>query len=372
MPPFSRAKEGMYFTEEKFVMSNDALYRSIGDLGSVEGWKHLPIIECGERLVPLGAFSDYPQIATDSIYAGERHSSPYPYEQLRSSMFAIFVREGVAERLAKAAELLPLGHMLLVWDAYRPLAVQQALFNYYVGVLEGKGTPHDQAMVDAQRFVSIPSNDTTKPPPHNTGGAVDLTIIRFSEKDWREMERLTEIVRMPETSENWRQIYATEMERQQLIREASVPLEMGTVFDGVHPETATRFYEELDPVLLDEKKHRCFINRRLFWNVMVAAGFSNYPEEWWHFDFGNQFDAARTGRTAIYGAAGFSKENEDWETMRRGHYFGSVAIAEHRHPAEAVNKLGEVDRHELYPFVRDITMRTGHLKHTAHPQAAAL
>ena len=78
MPPFSRAKEGMYFTEEKFVMSNDALYRSIGDLGSVEGWKHLPIIECGERLVPLGAFSNYPQIATDSIYAGERHSSPYP------------------------------------------------------------------------------------------------------------------------------------------------------------------------------------------------------------------------------------------------------------------------------------------------------
>ncbi|MEK7582294.1 MAG: M15 family metallopeptidase, partial [Patescibacteria group bacterium] len=361
-----------FVREERLAMSDHVLDCPIGELGSVDGWKQLPISECGEQLVPLGAFSNYPQIATDSIYAGERRSSPYPCEQLRSSMFAVFVREGVAERLAKVAELLPSGHMLLVWDAYRPLAVQQALFNYYVGVLEKNGTSHDQAIVDAQRFVSIPSNDPTKPPPHNTGGAVDLTIIRFSEKDWREMERLTVIVRMPETGENWQQIYAAEMERQQLIREASVPLEMGTVFDGVHPETATRFYEELNPTLLDEKRQKCLINRRLFWNVMVAAGFSNYPEEWWHFDFGNQFDAVRTGRQAIYGAATFSKENEDWETMRRGHYFGSVAIAERRHPAEAVNKLGEVNMHEYYPFVRDITMRTGHLKHTVHPQGAAI
>lgn len=98
-------------------MSDHVLNRPIGELGSVDGWKQLPISECGERLVPLGAFSNYPQIATDSIYAGERNSSPYPCEQLRSSMLAVFVREGVAERLAKATELLPSGHMLLVWDA---------------------------------------------------------------------------------------------------------------------------------------------------------------------------------------------------------------------------------------------------------------
>jgi D-alanyl-D-alanine dipeptidase len=354
-------------------MSKHVLYRPIGELGSVCGWKQLPIEECGERLVPLGAFSDYPQIATDSIYVGEKHSSPYPCTQLHNSMFTVFVREGVAKRLGEAASLLPSGYMFLVWDAYRPLTVQQALFDYYVGVLEKRGTLHDQAAIDAQRFVSIPSNDSTKPPPHNTGGAVDLTIIRFSEKDWREMERLTGIVRMVETSENWRQIYAAEMERQQFIREASAPLDMGTVFDGVHPETATRFYEGLDSAQLDERGQRCLINRRLFWNVMTTAGFSNYPEEWWHFDFGNQFDAARTGRGAIYGAATFTQENEEWEKMRRGHYFGCVAISERRHPAEAVNKLGQVEKQcEFYPFVRDITGRTGHLKHTLHPQAAAL
>ena len=141
----------------------------------------------------------------------------------------------------------------------------------------------------------------------------------------------------------------------------------------MNPETSTRFYEELDPAQLDDQGRQCLVNRRLLWNVMTQVGFSNYPEEWWHFDFGNQFDAIQSGRQAIYGAAVFTQENECWENMRRGHYFGCVAISEHRHPAEAVNKLGEVEKkHEFYPFIRDITARTGHLKLTVHPQAAAL
>jgi D-alanyl-D-alanine dipeptidase len=332
-------------------MGNRVLGRPIGELGSVlvEEWKQLPITECGERLVPLGAFSDYPQIATDSIYFGERNSSPYDTGEFKGALLTVFVREGVAQRLAKVSSLLPSEYMLLVWDAYRPLTVQRSLFDHYVRVLENRGVSHEQAVVDAQRFVSIPSDYPFNPPPHNTGGAVDLTIIRFPEKEWRDMERLTGIVRMPEASEDWQQhTYTAEMERQRLIRESSMPLEMGTVFDGVHPETATRFYEELDPAQLGDKERQCLNNRRWLWNAMVEAGFSNYSEEWWHFDFGNQFDAARTGWPAVYGTAELSKENEVWEIMRRKHYFGYVAI---------------------YPFVCDITARTGDLKHTTHPQA---
>jgi D-alanyl-D-alanine dipeptidase len=338
--------------------------KPIDQFGTVDGWKKLPIEECDERLVPIGAFSLYPQIATDSIYVGERDSSPYGCAKLKSSMFTTFVREGVAERLARAAEFLPLGHMLLVWDAYRSLEVQRALFEYYVGVLENKGITHDLALIEAQKFVSIPSDDPTKPPPHNTGGAVDLTVIRFSESNWQEMERLTKIVKVFETNENWGQIYEAEMRRQQLIREASIPLEMGTVFDGVHPQTATRFYEELTE--LNEKERQILNNRRILWNVMNEAGFSNYPEEWWHFDYGNQFFSALTGRMAIYGPAPFSEENGKWEEIRRGHYFGSVRMAENR---DSVNKTG---RSALHAFVRKITNQTGHLRRTTHPQAANL
>lgn len=342
------------------------LTKAVGELGSVAGWKSLPIRECGEPLVALGSFSKYPQIATSSIYVGERKDSPYPCAKLQGSLFTMFVREGVAKKLAPAAALLPFDHMLLVWDAYRSLTVQKALFDYFVEVLEGKGVPHDQAIVDAQKFVSIPSEDPTRPPPHNTGGAVDLTIIRINADMAKKMERLNRIVAMTENSDNWKQIYEAEMERIEIIRAHSLPLEMGTVFDGVHPETATRFYEEHPPQVgtLDERRRD---NRRLLYNVMAAVGFSNYPEEWWHFDFGNQFDMARTGRQAIYGGAVYSKDNEAHEKMRRGHYAGCVAISEQRHPGQW-NKTPDV----LYPFVSEITQRTGHLQHTSHPQAAAI
>lgn len=350
-----------------FLQFGFKLNRPIGQLGSVDGWKSLPIQECGEPLVALGSFSNYPQIATSSIYVGERQDSPYPLAKLAGSLFTVFVREGVAKMLSKAARLLPKGDMLLVWDAYRPLTVQRALFDYYVSVLESRGTPHEQASVDAQKFVSIPSDDPTRPPPHSTGGAVDLTIIRFSADAWRGMERLNRVVAMHEASENWKQIYEAEMQRIKLIRETAMPLKMGTVFDGVHPETATRFYEELGSARLNDEGHQCLDNRRLLWNVMVKAGFSNYLEEWWHFDYGNQFDGARTGNPAIYGPAVFSKKNERQEEIRCGHYAGCVAISENRHPGGA-GKLP----HELYPFVAGITAKTGHLQHTSHPQAAAL
>jgi D-alanyl-D-alanine dipeptidase len=315
--------------------------------------------------VPLGAFSDFPQIATDSIYVGERTSSPYPTTKLDGALFTVFVRQGVAERLAKAAAMLPRGHMLLVWDAYRTLSVQQALFDYFVKVLVQRGIPREQAIIDAQQFVSIPSGDPTRPPPHNTGGAVDLTIIYVAEPNWQRMEELMAIIQQPETPTNWRDIYAAEMERQQLIREAAMPLPMGTVFDGVCGETATRFYEDLDENGMTGEE--CVIRtfRRLLYNVMTAVGFSNYPAEWWHFDVGNQFAAKRTGKPAIYGAAVLSEENHQHEAMRRDHYMGCVRIHDGAVPQTKVP-------HELLPFVKEITARTGDIRHTTHPRADAI
>jgi len=305
----------------------------------------------------------------DAIYVGERNSSPYGCLKLAGSMFAVFARDGVAKMLADASALLPRAHMLLVWDAYRPLAVQQALFDSYVSELEGRGVAHDQAIVDAQRFVSIPTTDQTKPPPHNTGGSVDLTIIRFNETDWREMERLAKDSRVFDQDGDWKGVYASEMRRQQLIREASTPLAMGTPFDGVQQETATRFYEDADITSLDDVSRQRLLNRRLLCNAMTGAGFSNYPDEWWHYDFGNQFDAARTGKKAIYGAISLSTENEAWEKIRRGHYLGNITIANRQHVPEQVGKLG---LSALYTFVRDLVRTTGNMGYTTHSQAAGL
>ena len=89
----------------------------IPSLGSIKGWKEIPIGECGEKLVPLGPFSEHNgYILQDSIYCGERVSSPYGFFEIMGSLITPFVREGVAKRLAKAVSLLPAGHVFLVWD----------------------------------------------------------------------------------------------------------------------------------------------------------------------------------------------------------------------------------------------------------------
>ncbi|MDO8518333.1 MAG: M15 family metallopeptidase [bacterium] len=308
------------------MLHNNALYWPIPLLKDVDGWKKLPIIECGEPLVPIGPFSRYPHIATSAIYAGERQDSPYAYGQLDGALLTTFVRQGVAEHLAQVAFRLPPRHMPLVLDAYRPLSVQRALFLYYCDVLIKRGIPGDQALEEAQQFVSIPSEDPTCPPPHNTGGAVDLTIIRFDAGYWKELMRLNQDIRQfdPSFSENWEYLYQAELKRSWLIREASVPLAMGTVFDAVQPKTATRFYERLPVDHLTPVISEIRNNRRMFYNTMASAGFSNYSEEWWHFDGGNQFAMARTGRQAIYGATTLSAENKRHEQMYRA-WYGTLA-----------------------------------------------
>jgi len=338
--------------------------KPIGALGSVDGWKTLSIKECGEPLVPLGPFSPYRQIATDAIYFGAANSSPYPMAKLDGALVTIFVREGIANRLARATTMLPPGFMILVWDAYRTLSVQKALFDYFVEVLRGRGLSHEQAIEDAQKFVSIPSDDPSKAPPHNTGGAVDLTLIRFTPAAWKRMRMLTKAASVKETADNWRGIFKAEMERLQLIRQAEL-LDMGTVFDEVLPQTETCYYEGLDERQLTAHERKIRDNRRLLHQVMAAVGLSNYPAEWWHYDGGNQFAAARTGEGAIYGPATFSSENEEHEAIRRGHHFRCVNFAEGRQPR------GKIE-HEFYPFVRDVVAQTGNLRHTTQPMAAAI
>lgn len=43
----------------------------------------------------------------------------------------------------------------------------------------------------------------------------------------------------------------------------------------------TPYFRETNPLF-----HQ---NRKILYDAMIIAGFTNYPEEWWHFDFGNQF-----------------------------------------------------------------------------------
>lgn len=174
----------------------------------------------------------------------------------------MYLRDKAAKALVRAAKLLPDGLKIVVWDAWRPLGVQQSLFDTFKAELARKNPEwnNDRLNKETQTYVSLPSSDPKKPSPHNTGGAIDLSLCDFENK----------------------------------------PLPMGVPFDFFGKESSTNYYENLPNITPEQIVYRN--NRRLLFHIMSRAGFTNYEEEFWHYDFGNQFDAVRKNAVAVYGA----------------------------------------------------------------------
>lgn len=213
--------------------------------------KGISIEDCGEELVKLGE-KDF---ILEPMYFQWGHNDS-PQMELRS---------GVLERLKKAQEILRSQKgakwSLKIWDCYRTLKTQQLLFDEYYRELEFDNPEWDQAKIKeaVQTFVSFPSHDPNYPAPHNTGGAVDLTIL----------------------DENGEE------------------LDMGTPFDEFTEKSYTDHFAAQE----DEESKAIHSNRMLLKSIMAEAGFCNYSEEWWHFSYGDQAWAiANNLNTAIYGS----------------------------------------------------------------------
>jgi D-alanyl-D-alanine dipeptidase len=215
----------------------------------MEKWQAIPISECGEPLVVVSG----PRLHARPIYL-ERGYGSAPRE--------IWLRRGAATRLAEAAAALPEGLRLVLWDGWRPLGLQQELYHRYRDeIAAAEGLSGAELELETQVFVTKPSADPASPSPHLTGGAIDLTLGDAGGE----------------------------------------VLEMGGDFDELGPRSRTDYYERPHPAAAAELELR--ERRRLLCSVMAAAGFSNYPAEWWHFDFGNQFHCHRVGGVACYGLA---------------------------------------------------------------------
>lgn len=329
------------------------------------GWKEVQISESREPLVPLGPFTDYNLLAQDSIYFGERTTSPYQNSRLEGILITPFVREGLARRLQKAEDLLPEGHIFLIWDAYRTVEVQRALFDHYrLRLSKQRSDLSDEELIqEAQRFVSLPSVDPLKPSPHNTGGVVDLTIVKLPVMVWREITKSQNL-----KNTDWQTVYRREMEKMKLVREFGQPLDMGTPFDYVGAETATNYYEHLAQkrsLTLDEKV--ILSNRRLLFNSLRAVGVLNYPEEWWHYSYGDQMCGRQRQISAIYGPAQMSPENYVWERMRRLHYLGNVRIHLFQSDYSEMESVNPV-----LQFVVETAKDSGDPRYSKHPEAVQI
>jgi zinc D-Ala-D-Ala dipeptidase len=210
------------------------------------GWRDVPIDPVDEPLVRVADIDG--RIRDDPRY----HRAGLPGAQTAGRL-----REGVADALARAARALPDGTTLVVWDGYRSIETQAALYDGYLAELTmvHPDQPADALEEAAARYVTPPSRSPLAPPPHLTGGAVDLTL---GDGDGR-------------------------------------PLDLGTDFDAFVPEAGSRALEGRALPARD-------LRRLLFW-TMHDQGFTAYAEEWWHFDLGDQFWGLVRDRPARYAAA---------------------------------------------------------------------
>jgi D-alanyl-D-alanine dipeptidase len=204
--------------------------------------RSMTIEECGEPLVPMNTM---PEVLINH--------PEYYIQGLKGSLPVCYARLSAFKKIVKAAELLPKGYKFVVLDAWRPIEVQQSLFDAFKTIVRERHPEiedENEITEMTTQFVALPSIDDKKPSPHNTGGAVDLTIAD----------------------------------------ENGIWLDMGTCFDETTDRTVTRYYEEKleSGDHLSEREIGISKNRRLLYHIMIKAGFTNYTDEWWHYDFGDQ------------------------------------------------------------------------------------
>jgi D-alanyl-D-alanine dipeptidase len=189
----------------------------------------VPVVECGEPLIEIE-----------------------PSSRLSVARRPMLGREGASTKLDLAARSLPEGYNLLVVDAFRSAAAQEARWRTRLEEMTKRmpGATTEEIERTARRFTAPPGKIGSG---HQTGGAFDVTLTDGS----------------------------------------GAPLDMGTDVKEATPLTPTHAHG-----LTSAQRSR----RTILLEAMERAGFTNYPNEWWHFSFGDRMWAAYSGASrAIYG-----------------------------------------------------------------------
>ncbi|MBI1293670.1 hypothetical protein GC175_01780 [bacterium] len=214
---------------------------------------NIPIEECGEPLLSVSDVVPNLRIQMTSIR----------YEYAGSN--TLYARKSVCGMLKSvAAELAP-AYELILFDAYRPIEYQRMRYRSVFDSLRTKYPLKTDEEIEALTFAVVfpPDEDPSKPPPHATGGAVDVAIASNG-----------------------------------------ALLDFGSSY-GIYNETENPRHLT-NSSLVNEVQRQ---NREMLIRVMVKAGFSNYPGEWWHFMYGDREYAVYEGFShAFYGRVSLEQE----------------------------------------------------------------
>jgi zinc D-Ala-D-Ala dipeptidase len=209
-------------------------------------YRQVPIQECGEPLVPIplelfAIETPHPYIKCGADYAGK---SPY------------FLRQGVLDHLIQAQDRLQQlrpGWRIQIFDAYRPVEVQQYMVDYtfrqtaadrHLDLDQLSPAETAQIFEDVYTIWAIPSSDLATPPPHSTGAAIDLTLVD---------------------------------QNNQMV-------DMGSPIDEMSDRSLPEYFAN-DPDTSSQKYHH---HRQLLDQIMSEVGLIRHPSEWWHFSIGDQ------------------------------------------------------------------------------------
>ena len=223
-------------------------------------WNEIPIEENKDKLI--------------SIPNSFKFISPHPYYELgapyngKGSIWKL--REEVVKRLIKVNDFLKLKNnsfYLLIYDSWRPIEVQEFMFNRAFSS-ECKKLDLDPSVKNmelypfvkkkVEKFWAYPSFDERYPPPHSTGGALDITLAD----------------------------------------EFGNIIDMGSNIDQMDNKSKPDFYKNIkneDAIIWNYR-------RNLLKEVMVKYEFVQHPNEWWHFSYGDQLWAWKNKKPyAFYG-----------------------------------------------------------------------
>lgn len=202
-------------------------------------YQQIPIHDCGEDLVVL------PE--TDFAFV-----TPHPYQKLGApygNSSPYWVRKSVLRALQHGQNQLQTKHAgwkIQIFDAYRPLAVQQFMVDYTFATLRQQSPDLSDQEIAQQvtQFWAPPSHNPETPPPHSTGAAIDVTLVN----------------------------------------ERGEPLDFGGEIDEISARSNPNFYQSHTTVSGTLYHQR----RELLRKIMTDAGFRQHPQEWWHFSLGDQ------------------------------------------------------------------------------------
>lgn len=174
-----------------------------------------------------------------------------------------FLRQTVAGMVNRVQAALPDGHTLTVGTCLRTREMQRGIRDGFLKEMTEKHPEWTKATLHRMLNRMVAPPDDVSPPPHMTGGAIDVGVRGPDGKG----------LDFSSPAEGW--------------------------------TGAPTYYHKLSETAR--------ANRIMLIDAMEGAGLTNYLGEWWHWSYGDQGWALRVGNpTAPYGAV----EIEDAESKR--------------------------------------------------------